>query len=91
MDWAIWLSAFFAGLGLIGAGISYHTRLTFGALKERLARAEDLLDGLPDRYARRDDVNKGFEQVRKDLGEIFSEVRRANEGIAALGGRKGTE
>ena len=103
MDWAIWLSALFAGVGLVGAAVSYHTRLTFGALRERVGRLEDLLDGLPDKYARRDDVTRGMDEMKGALTEIFAELRRANEGIAALasrgprrrdagaGGEKGTE
>ncbi|OGG46185.1 MAG: hypothetical protein A3F84_10405 [Candidatus Handelsmanbacteria bacterium RIFCSPLOWO2_12_FULL_64_10] len=84
MDWGIWLSAIFAGLGLIGAGVSYHTRFTFGALRERLQEAERQLRELPDRYARRDDLDKGMKEVKGALSEIFAELRRANEGIAAL-------
>ncbi|MBI4251006.1 MAG: hypothetical protein HY618_00970 [Candidatus Tectomicrobia bacterium] len=95
MDWAIWLSALFAGIGLIGAALSYHTRLTFGALRERLQDVEKQLREMPDKYARRDDVTRGMDEMKGALTEIFAELRRANEGIAALSsrawGEKGTE
>jgi hypothetical protein len=60
-------------------------------LRGRLVRAEGRIDEIHLRYARRDDITRELEGIRKDFAEVFSELRRANEGIAALRGGAGEE
>ncbi|MDA1000047.1 MAG: hypothetical protein O2807_05960 [bacterium] len=55
-------------------------------LRFRLDRAEGRIDEIHVRYARRDDLTRELEAIRKSFVEVFSELRRANEGIAALRG-----
>lgn len=52
----------------------------------RIERAEGRINEIHLRYARRDDLARELEAVRKSFAEVFSELRRANEGIAALRG-----
>lgn len=56
------------------------------ALRARVERAEGRIDEVHLRYARRDDIARELEAIRKSFTEVFSELRRANEGIAALRG-----
>ena len=55
-------------------------------LRARVERAEARIDEVHLRYARRDDIARELEAIRKSFTEVFSELRRANEGIAALRG-----
>ncbi len=55
-------------------------------LLSRVERAEGRIDEVHLRYARRDDIARELEAIRESFTEIFSELRRANEGIAALRG-----
>jgi hypothetical protein len=58
-------------------------------LRARALRAEGRIDEIHLRFARRDDITRELEAIRASFAEVFSELRRANEGIAAL--RGGTE
>ena len=60
-------------------------------LRERIVRAEGRIDEIHLRYARRDDITRELEGIRKAFAEVFAELRRANEGIAALRGNGGEE
>ena len=53
---------------------------------ELRARVEGRIDEVHLRYARRDDIVRELEAIRKSFTEVFSELRRANEGIAVLRG-----
>ena len=55
-------------------------------LRARVERAEGRIDEVHLRYARRDDIARELEAIRKSFTEVFSELRRANEGIAVLRG-----
>ncbi len=55
-------------------------------LLARVERAEGRIDEVHLRYARRDDIARELEAIRQSFIEVFSELRRANEGIAALRG-----
>jgi hypothetical protein len=55
-------------------------------LRARIESAEGRIDEVHLRYARRDDIARELEAIRKSFTEVFSELRRANEGIAALRG-----
>ncbi len=61
------------------------------ALRARLERAEGRIDEVHLRYARRDDIARELEAIRKAFAEVFAELRRANEGIAALRGGTPTD
>ena len=56
------------------------------SLLARIERAEERINEDHLRYARRDDIARELEAIRKSFTEVFSELRRANEGIAALRG-----
>jgi hypothetical protein len=55
-------------------------------LRGRIVRAEGRIDEIHLRYARRDDIARDLEGIGKAFAEVFAELRRANEGIAALRG-----
>ena len=57
-------------------------------LLTRVERAEGRIDEIHLRYARRDDIARELEAIRNSFTEVFSELRRANEGIAALRGEE---
>ncbi len=52
--------------------------------QERNRRLESKLDNVHKDYARRDDITRELEAIRGNFVEVFTELRRANEGIAAL-------
>ncbi|MEK6710592.1 MAG: hypothetical protein AABZ64_08430 [Nitrospinota bacterium] len=56
------------------------------ALRLRVERAEERIDEVHLRFARRDDIARELEGIRQAFAEVFAELRRANEGIAALRG-----
>ena len=55
-------------------------------LRLRMERAEGRIDEVHLRFARRDDIARELEGIRQAFAEVFAELRRANEGIAALRG-----
>ena len=55
-------------------------------LRGRIERSEGRIDEVHLRYARRDDIARELGAIRKAFAEVFAELRRANEGIAALRG-----
>ncbi|MBT3350259.1 MAG: hypothetical protein HOC91_14805 [Nitrospinaceae bacterium] len=59
--------------------------------RARALRAEGRIDEMHLRFARRDDITRELEAIRTSFAEVFSELRRANEGIAALRGGAGEE
>ena len=61
-------------------------RIVYMELRGRVDRAEGRIDEVHLRYARRDDIVRELEAIRKSFTEVFSELRRANEGIAVLRG-----
>ncbi len=82
-------------LGVTGAGVL--GRMVYMELRGRVERAEagfltrierseGRIDEIHLRYARRDDIARELEAIRNSFTEVFSELRRANEGIAALRG-----
>lgn len=73
-------------VGLTVAGI--YLRLTFMENRRRIERLERQHDELPDIYARKDDTVRGLNEIRQNFAEVFEQLRRANEGIAALRGKE---
>ena len=70
----------------VGATLRRQVEATEAELRGRVVRAEGRIDEIHLRYARRDDIARELEAIRKSFAEVFSELRRANEGIAALRG-----
>lgn len=81
-----WLAAAAGGLTLALSLAGMLARIVLAELKGRLARAERRLDEVHLRFARRDDLARELEAIRAAFAEVFAELRRANEGIAALRG-----
>ncbi len=71
-------------------GLRRRTESVEAELRGRIERAEGRIDEIHLRYARRDDITRELESIRKAFAEVFSELRRANEGIAALRGAGGS-
>ncbi len=69
---------------IVYAQLRRQVEATEAELRGRLVRAEGRIDEIHLRYARRDDIARELEAIRKSFTEVFSELRRANEGIAAL-------
>ena len=61
-------------------------RMVYTELRGRIERAEARVDEVHARFARREDIIRELEGIRLSFAEVFSELRRANEGIAALRG-----
>ncbi|MFC1491621.1 hypothetical protein ACFLQ0_03420 [Nitrospinota bacterium] len=70
----------------VDAGFRRQIEVAEAELRGRIVRAEGRIDEIHLRYARRDDIARELEGIRKAFAEVFSELRRANEGIAALRG-----
>ncbi len=90
-------AAIAAGLALAVTAAGVLGRMVYMELRGRVVRAEAGLlarververriDEIHLRYARRDDIARELEAIRNSFTEVFSELRRANEGIAALRG-----
>ncbi|HJP13255.1 MAG TPA: hypothetical protein QF533_02730 [Nitrospinota bacterium] len=75
----------------VGATLRRQFEATEAELRGRVVRAEGRIDEIHLRYARRDDITRELEAIRKSFAEVFSELRRANEGIAALRGGSAEE
>ncbi len=73
----------------VESGLRRRTEAVETELRGRLVRAEGRIDEIHLRYVRRDDITRELEAIRKAFAEVFSELRRANEGIAALRGEGG--
>ena len=73
----------------VGAQLRRELEAAENELRARALRAEGRIDEIHLRFARRDDITRELEAIRASFAEVFSELRRANEGIAALRGGGG--
>ena len=73
-------------LDRMDAGLRGRIDAAEAELRGRIVRAEGRIDEIHLRYARRDNIARELEGIRKAFAEVFAELRRANEGIAALRG-----